>query len=73
MAKIQETPPRLRQNAQEAEFFEKIRTRTNVAAQATVASADASDLATAITLVNELKTVVNALIGKMETAGLVDS
>lgn len=94
MAKMQETPPRLRQNAQEAEYFEEIRTRLNVAAQAdavastvSVDSTDASDLATAITLANELKadvntlvtnvnsaiTVLNALITKMETARLVDS
>ena len=94
MAKMQETPPRFRQTAQEAEFFEETRTRLSVAAQAdavastvSVDSTDASNLATVITLANELKadvntlvtdlnavvTVLNALITKMETARLVDS
>lgn len=76
MSKIQTTPPRLRQDPVEADFFEEIRDRTNVAEVTAVAtapisvdSADASDLATVITLANELKGDVNNLVTALNNGG----
>lgn len=76
MSKLQTTPPRLRQDPIEAGFFEEIRDRTNVAEVTAVAtapisvdSADASDLATVITLANELKGDVNNLVTALNNGG----
>lgn len=93
--KVQPTPQPLKIISPDAPgFFEEIRKRVNVANQAdamastvAVASADASDLATAITLVNELKadltqlvsdfndlvTAYNALLAAFQAAGTMDA
>jgi len=43
------------------------------AAEPNVASADATDLASAITLVNEQKATINSLLAKLRTHGLIDT
>lgn len=63
-------------NLSEVAFFDTagnplIMLSTPAAANADVASANATDLPTAITLVNELKAQVNSLQAKLRTAGLL--
>lgn len=93
MAKIF-VPPQLQNDNIVALFFESLTRRVNIANQAdassssvSVSSADASDLATAITLANELKADLNqlvtdfnalaaahnALLAAMQAAGTMDA
>lgn len=69
LAERLKTPPTLDKDPFEALYFTEVNKRLNIAAQAdstastvSVDSADASDLATAITLANELKADLNTLI-----------
>ncbi len=73
---LNQVPPSLvgRSTVEETLFFEALRQTARLPTKIdAITTADATDLASAITLVNELKASFNSLIGQLTTAGVLPS